>query len=157
MDADRMRDERLAELRRAVYARDAPPDAAAAYAAALAELARTTAVDGPPPDGAAAVPEAAPRHRRWAAIGAACGVAATLVLGTVLAARPEARPAAAPTALPTATTPTRIAPPPVPGPVLATFTSTSGAFGATLDAQGRHVFLAAECAGSGTVTIALSD
>jgi hypothetical protein len=41
--------------------------------------------------------------------------------------------------------------------VLATFTSTSGALDAHLDADGRHVVIAAECGGGGTVTIRLGD
>ena len=164
----------LAALRRAVYARDAPPDAAEAYAAALAatggrvpDAAEGAAGSAPPAlDGEV---HAHPRHHRWAAVGAASGVAATLVLGAVLAGRTAGTPAApgssATTAAPVApVVPVRtstplpdIVPPPVPGPVLATFTSTSGSVHAQLDAGRRHVLLTAVCGGDGTVSIRLSD
>ncbi|HEV7622987.1 MAG TPA: hypothetical protein VGO26_02545 [Amnibacterium sp.] len=154
-------EERLAGLRRAVYGPDSTPEAVEAYAVALAALTAlppAPVADRPRPVTAGRLPAAPPthRHHRWVVVGAACGVGAALVLGSVLAARTApAAPAAPPSS--TDTTPVRIEPPPVPGPVLATFTSTSGAVGVQLDAQGQHVFLAAECGGSGTVTIRLSD
>ncbi len=108
------------------------------------------------------------RHHRWAAVGAAIGVAATLGLGAVLAGRtadepqvprPSVTAGAAPGAVPvlTSTPLPDIAPPPVPGPVLASFTSTSGAVAAELNAGGHHVLLTAVCGGDGTVSIRLSD
>ncbi|HEY8317407.1 MAG TPA: hypothetical protein VIG76_01115 [Amnibacterium sp.] len=165
----------LAALRRAVYARDATPAASEAYAAALAAAGRRV----PDPGTEAARPPAseptidAPRrHHRWAAVGAASGVAATLMLGALLAGRSAGAPPvlrdsgtvtvaapAAPAALPvpTSTPLPAIVPPPVPGPVLASLTSTSGAVAAQLDAGGHHVLITAMCGGDGTVSIGLSD
>ncbi|MDQ1512741.1 MAG: hypothetical protein QOC59_583, partial [Microbacteriaceae bacterium] len=156
----------LDELRRRVYARDATPEAAGEYAAALALRGATArAVPAAPPasggDAAApASPEPAQstRRSRWTTGAAIAGVVAVAAVAASFSLHPSptARPSAAgvgsagvaATALPV--------PPPVPGPVLATLSSVGASASATLDAKGHTVVLASLCNGDGTVTIRVS-
>jgi len=89
-------------------------------------------------------------------------IAIVLVLGGVLAARaPAAAPApsapATAAAAPAGSGPQDFAPPPLAGPVLGRFASTSGAVTAHLDGRGRVVVVAARCTAGGTLSIRLSD
>jgi hypothetical protein len=162
-------DARLDALRRRVYQRGAPPEAAREYAAALAlqrttvevrvgragETARGEAPDVGPTSG---IDSPAVPNRAWTSRAGIAGLAGLAVLAAILT--PHSTGTAGPSTTPGGiVVPAAVLPeaPPVPGLVLATLSSVGPSTSGRLDGHGRTVLLASLCDGDGTVSIHVSD
>jgi hypothetical protein len=157
-------DAQLDALRRRVYQRGAPPEAAREYAAALAVRAvipapQVAAVAETGPSEPAQLGEPAGAGRRRASGGPLAALLAVVVLAAVLiphspgaARRPGPTPMAA-----SASAAAPLEAPSIPGSVLATLSNVRSRTSARLNAHGYVVILASLCNGDGTVTIHVSD